>query len=78
MKTELPAVQQLTGGDALVESLKVHGVDTVFALPGAQIYGLTDALARNAGDIRTIGARHEQTSAYMAFGYAREIGRAHV
>ncbi|WP_175649606.1 thiamine pyrophosphate-dependent enzyme [Pseudomonas sp. Marseille-P9899] len=75
MKTELPAVQQLTGGDALVESLKVQGVDTVFALPGAQIYGLTDALARNAESIRTLGARHEQTSAYMAFGYARSSGR---
>ena len=75
MKTELPAVQQLTGGDALVESLKVHGVDTVFALPGAQIYGLTDALARNADSFRTLGARHEQTSAYMAFGYARSSGR---
>jgi len=75
MKSELPAVQQLTGGEALVESLKVHGVDTVFALPGAQIYGLTDALARNADSIRTLGARHEQTSAYMAFGYARSTGR---
>lgn len=75
MKTDHEAVQQLTGGDALVESLKVHGVDTVFALPGAQIYGLTDALARNSDSIRTFGARHEQTSAYMAFGYARSTGR---
>lgn len=66
---------KMTGGDAIVESLKVHDVDTVFALPGAQIYGLTDALARNTDSIRTIGARHEQTSAYMAYGYARSSGR---
>ncbi|MDB5682727.1 MAG: hypothetical protein JWM75_425 [Sphingomonas bacterium] len=63
-----------TGGEAIVDGLVAHGVDTVFALPGAQIYGLTDALARE-DRIRTIGARHEQTSAYMAFGYARASGR---
>jgi acetolactate synthase-1/2/3 large subunit len=55
--------------------LIVHGVDTVFALPGAQIYGLTDALARATDQITTIGARHEQTIGYMAFGYARASGR---
>ncbi|MCR4157466.1 thiamine pyrophosphate-dependent enzyme [Kerstersia gyiorum] len=65
----------MTGGDALVHSLQTHGVDTVFALPGAQIYGFTDALARNQDSVRTIGARHEQTSAYMAFGYARSSGK---
>lgn len=64
----------MTGGEAIVAGLVAHGVDTVFALPGAQIYGLIDALAREPR-IRTIGARHEQTSAYMAFGYARASGR---
>lgn len=67
--------QTMTGGDALVQGLKDHGVDTVFALPGAQIYGFTDALARNRESIRTVGARHEQTSGYMAFGYARSSGK---
>ena len=64
----------MTGADAIAISLATHGVDTVFSLPGAQIYGLTDALARSPA-IRTIGARHEQTTAYMAFGYARSTGR---
>lgn len=67
--------QDRTGGEAIVQGLLAHGVDTVFALPGAQIYGLCDALASNGDRIRTIGARHEQTSAYMAFGYARASGR---
>ncbi len=75
MKNIPTPATRMTGGDAIVESLKVHGVDTVFALPGAQIYGLTDALARNSDSIRTFGARHEQTSAYMAFGYARSSGK---
>jgi len=64
-----------TGGEAIIQGLQNHGVDTVFALPGAQIYGLTDALAKASGSITTVGARHEQTAAYMAFGYARASGR---
>lgn len=75
MKSLNVSSQKMTGGDAIVASLKSHGTDTVFALPGAQIYGLTDALARNQTTLRTIGARHEQASAYMAFGYARSSGR---
>ena len=65
----------LTGGEAIVQGLVSHGVDTVFALPGAQIYGLIDALAQSGDRITTIGARHEQTAAYMAFGYARALGK---
>src|ERR1700680_376180 len=67
--------ESLTGGEAIVQGLISHGVDTVFALPGAQIYGLTDALAQSKERITTIGARHEQTVAYMAFGYARALGK---
>jgi acetolactate synthase I/II/III large subunit len=65
----------VTGGGALVQALIGHQVDTVFGLPGAQIYGLFDALAQAQGSIRTIGARHEQGVAYMAYGYARASGR---
>ncbi len=65
----------MTGGEGLVAGLLDHGVDTVFGLPGAQTYGLFDALARTADRIRVIGARHEQTCGYMAFGYARSTGR---
>ena len=66
---------RLTGGEAIVQGLVAHGVDTVFGLPGVQIYGLFDALAKAAPGLRTIGARHEQGVAYMAFGYARASGR---
>jgi acetolactate synthase-1/2/3 large subunit len=67
--------RELTGGEAIVQGLLAHDIDTVFALPGAQIYGLIDAFAKNGDRIRTIGARHEQTCGYMAFGYARASGR---
>ena len=66
---------RMTGADAIVDSLLRHGVDTVFGLPGAQMYGLFDAFARNDNRIRVINARHEQTCAYMALGYAKASGR---
>jgi acetolactate synthase-1/2/3 large subunit len=62
-----------TTADVIVQSLVSHGVDTVFGIPGVQTYPLFDAMSR-AG-IRVIGARHEQTVAYMAFGYAQATGR---
>lgn len=66
---------RMTGGDAIVDSLLRHGVDTVFGLPGVQVYGLFDAFARNANRLNLINARHEQTTAYMALGYAQSTGR---
>lgn len=63
----------LTGGEAIVSGLVAHGVDTVFGLPGAQVYGLFDAF--HQAELKVIGARHEQACGYMAFGYARSSGR---
>jgi acetolactate synthase-1/2/3 large subunit len=62
-----------SGGEAIVNGLVAHGVDTVFGLPGAQIYGLFDAF--HQARLRVIGARHEQACGYMAFGYARSSGK---
>ena len=36
---------RMTGGEAIVDSLLRHGIDTVFGLPGVQTYGLFDAFA---------------------------------
>ncbi|MFT4276228.1 MAG: thiamine pyrophosphate-binding protein [Rhodopseudomonas sp.] len=63
----------MTGGEAIVQGLVAHGVDTVFGLPGAQIYGLFDGFAK--AQLKVIGARHEQACGYMAFGYARASGK---
>src|SRR5260370_7691480 len=64
-----------TGGEAIVAALRRHGIDTIFALPGVQIYGLFNALYDARDSICTIGARHEQACGYMALGYARSTGR---
>jgi acetolactate synthase-1/2/3 large subunit len=63
----------MTGGAAIVSGLVAHGVDTVFGLPGAQVYGLFDAF--HQAQLKVVGARHEQACGYMAFGYARASGR---
>jgi acetolactate synthase-1/2/3 large subunit len=63
----------MTGGEAIVSGLVAHGVNTVFGLPGAQIYGLFDAFQQ--AQLKVIGARHEQACGYMAYGYARSTGR---
>lgn len=62
-----------SGGEAIVNGLVTHGVDTVFGLPGAQVYGLFDGF--HQAQLKVIGARHEQACGYMAFGYARSSGR---
>src|SRR3954452_2358048 len=65
----------LTGGQALVESLKREGVRTVFGLPGVQLDWAFDALYAARDDIEVVHTRHEQATAYMADGYARTTGK---
>jgi acetolactate synthase-1/2/3 large subunit len=70
--------KKMNGGEAIVESLLRHEVDTVFGIPGVQTYTLFDAMNRAGNKIRLIGPRHEQTTAYMAFGYAKSTGKVGV
>ncbi|MGH2549349.1 MAG: thiamine pyrophosphate-binding protein, partial [Thermomicrobiales bacterium] len=70
-----PETRTLTGGQALVASLKANGVDTIFGLPGIQLDGFFGALWEERENIRVIHPRHEQTTGYMADGYARVTGR---
>ncbi len=64
-----------TGAEAITDALLAHGIDTVFGLPGVQLYGLFDAFHRAQPKLRVIGTRHEQGAGYMAFGYARTTAR---
>jgi acetolactate synthase I/II/III large subunit len=68
--------ETVSTADAIVQSLISHGIGTVFGIPGVQTYPLFDAMARSG--LRVIGARHEQTVAYMAFGYAQATGQTGV
>ncbi len=66
-----------TGGELLVEGLRRWGVDVVFGLPGVQLDGFFEGLAREPA-IRVIHTRHEQATSYMADGYSRVTGRVGV
>ena len=65
----------MTGGTALVRALTENGIDTVFGLPGIQLDGLFNAFYDARNSLRVINARHEQGTAYMAFGYAQSTGK---
>ena len=69
---------RLTTGEAIAKSLVLHGVDTVFGIPGAHMYHFNDALARESEHVAFIATRHEQGAAHMAFGYAKSTGRTGV
>ena len=62
-----------TGARILVDQLVVHGVDTVFCVPGESYIGALDAL-RDA-PIRLVVARHEAGAANMAEAYGKLTGR---
>jgi acetolactate synthase I/II/III large subunit len=68
------APQSMTGGEALAQQLAREGVRHIFGVPGVQLDYAVDGLARLAGRISYWNTRHEQTTAYMADGYARTTG----
>ena len=67
----------LTGAEALIKSLLREEVQIIFGQPGMHLMEAIDAIHRVKG-IRWITVRHEQSAAYMAFGYARSTGKVGV
>jgi len=68
-------MNQLTGAEAFVRMLQLHGVRHVFGLCGDTSLPLYDALYRLDHEISHILTRDERSAAYMADGYARVSGR---
>ncbi len=66
----------LSGGQALIKSLEMEGVDTIFGLPGGAILPVYDPIIDSP--IRHILVRHEQGAGHMAEGYAHATGRVGV
>ena len=67
-------MMKLTGGQAVVESLRVENTSHLFGLIGSATMEIFDALY-DADDIRFIGVHDERTGAHMADGYARASGK---
>src|SRR4051812_38299724 len=63
----------MTGGQAVVATLAVNGVDTIFGIPGVHTLPIYEAIRQS--HIRHVVARHEQGAGFMAEGYARATGR---
>ena len=71
----MTAATTISGGEAVVRSLIANGIDTVFGLPGIQLDHFFNALHDHGNEVRVLNARHEQGTAYMAFGWAQSTGR---
>jgi acetolactate synthase-1/2/3 large subunit len=74
---------EMSGANALVEALRREKTQVVFGIPGGAIMPVYDefhTMQDLPSDmrIRHVLARHEQTAAHMADGYARASGRVGV
>ena len=61
------------GGDALIRSLELEGVEVIFGLPGGAILPVYAPILDSP--IRHVLVRHEQGVGHMAEGYAHATGR---
>ena len=64
---------QLNGGQALIKSLEMEGVEVIFGLPGGAILPVYDPIIDSP--IRHILVRHEQGAGHMAEGCAHATGK---
>jgi acetolactate synthase-1/2/3 large subunit len=70
------SIGAMSGAEAAVAMLRLHGVEIVFGLCGDTSLPLYDAL--RASSLKHVLTRDERHAAYMADGYARVSGRVGV
>ena len=64
-----------TGGRLIADALRVHGVETVFCVPGESYLEIMDGLYDLSNEIALISCRHEHGAANMAEAYGKLTGR---
>ena len=64
-----------SGGQILVDALKIHGVDLAFCVPGESFLAVLDALYDARDSIRLVTCRQEGGAANMAEAYGKLTGR---
>lgn len=74
--TNVAPVRQVSGAEALIESLRSEGVEKIFGYPGGACIPIFDAILDSSIDL--VLCRHEQGGTHMADGYARVTGKAGV
>ncbi|WP_454689269.1 thiamine pyrophosphate-binding protein [Achromobacter aloeverae] len=70
--TEAPS---RTGGQILVDALRIHGVDTAFCVPGESFLAAIDAFYDAREAMRLIVCRQEGGAAHMAEAHGKLTGR---
>ena len=70
----MTALSSRTGARVLVDQLKIHGVDTIFCVPGESYLPVLDALY-DAETIRLVSCRQEGGAAFMAEAYGKLTSR---
>ena len=72
--------KKLYGADVVIDSLRKHGINLVFGIPGAKIDRLFEGLdgQDSEGAPKLIVTRHEQNAAFMAQAYGRLTGKTGV
>jgi len=72
--------KRASGGFALLDSLRRHGVEYIFGYPGGAILPIYDDLYKveATGAMKHILVRHEQGASHAADGYARATGKVGV
>lgn len=63
-----------TGGELIIQTLKLQGVTHVFGYSGGAALPLFDAMSTVGNGMQLVATRHEQGASHMADGYARAGG----
>ncbi|KAB2892909.1 MAG: thiamine pyrophosphate-binding protein, partial [Burkholderiaceae bacterium] len=63
-----------TGGQILVDALRIHGTDTTFCVPGESFLAVLEALYQSRDTIRLVVARQEGGAAHMAEAHGKITG----
>ena len=67
--------KNISGAEALMQSLLAEGVETLFGYPGGAIMPVYDALYDYRDRLNHVLVRHEQGAVHAAQGYARVSGK---
>jgi acetolactate synthase I/II/III large subunit len=69
------STQLATGGEILVDALRIHGVDLAFCVPGESYLAVIDAMYEAREQMRLVVCRQEGGAAFMAEAYGKLTGR---
>lgn len=78
VKKKKVKAETIAGSEAVIKSLLLEGVETIFGYPGGAIMPIYDTLYGYEDRVTHILARHEQGAVHAAQGYSRASGKTGV